>query len=221
MTSPQPRAGRGNTPRATEEGDRVAETEIARVLAVALALGADAKLRETLRGLSGAAAGMPFAVSQPDHDVWLTVEGTRVVAGRRRPAGIATVGQAALGAHADTVARALRAALVQTTALAEAARLVGPLLVSAEVPSRQDFAALLPWAPAIEQVAYKTAASLAVTSTCCAPISCPPSTTARRCGPGCSPTIGSACMRWRSACCSPRTPPPGRGWARWPAGSTG
>ncbi|HEY2610919.1 MAG TPA: hypothetical protein VGI94_08935 [Reyranella sp.] len=43
------------------------------------------------------------------------------------------------------------------------AKLVRPLLGPAEVPTRQEFAALLPWAPALEQVAYKTAASIAVT----------------------------------------------------------
>lgn len=58
--------------------DDIADTEMARVLAVALAIGAHAPLRETLYGLAGAAPGVAFAVSQPDIDVWLSVEGTVV-----------------------------------------------------------------------------------------------------------------------------------------------
>jgi hypothetical protein len=148
---------------AMELGDGVVDTEIARVLAVALAIGADWGLRETLRGLAGAAADCAFAVSQPDQDVWLTVEADRVVAGRHRPSGVALVEKEALRANGQSIARAMATALTQSTALADAAKLVRPLLGPAEVPTRQEFAALLPWAPALEQVAYKTAASIAVT----------------------------------------------------------
>lgn len=143
--------------------DRAGDTEIARLLAVALAMGAHKGLNEELRGLAGVAAGAPFAVSQPDQEVWLTVEGPRVVAARRRPDGVALVGKEALRANGQSIARAMSAALAQSTALADATRLVRPLLGPAEVPSRPQFAALLPWAPALEQVAYKTAASIAVT----------------------------------------------------------
>ena len=143
--------------------DRVVDTEIARVLAVALAIGADTRLNEQLRGLAGVAAGSAFAVSQPDQDVWLTVEAGRVVAARHRPRGVALVEKEALRANGRSIARAMAAALAQSTALADAAKLVRPLLGPTEVPSRQEFAALLPWAPALEQVAYKTAASIAVT----------------------------------------------------------
>jgi hypothetical protein len=93
----------------------------------------------------------------------LTVEANRVVAGRHRPSGVALVEKEALRANGQSIARAMATALAQSTALADAAKLVGPLLGPAEVPSRQQFAALLPWAPALEQVAYKTAASIAVT----------------------------------------------------------
>jgi hypothetical protein len=144
-------------------GDRAVDTEIARVLAVALAIGSDGGLKEKLRGMAGAAADGAFAVSQPDQDVWLTVEADRVVAGRQRPSGVALVEKEALRANGRSIARAMTEALAQSTALADAARLVRPLLGPAEVPSRQEFAALLPWAPALEQVAYKTAASIAVT----------------------------------------------------------
>lgn len=145
------------------EGGKVADTEIARLLAVALAIGADPRLRETLRGLAGAAADTPFAVGQPGGNAWLTVDGGRVAASRRRPEDIALVGQDALRAHANTVARDLRAALARTTALSQAARLVAPLLEPGEAPSRRDFDAVHSWAPAIEQIAYKTVASLAMT----------------------------------------------------------
>ncbi len=143
--------------------DRVVDTEIARVLAVALAIGADRGLNETLRGLAGAAAGSTFAVSQPDQNVWLTVDANRVVAARRPPSGVALVEKDALRANGRSIGRAMSAALAQSTALTDAARLVRPLLGPAEVPSRRQFAALMPWAPALEQVAYKTAASIAVT----------------------------------------------------------
>ena len=146
-----------------ELGDKVSDTEIARVLAVALAIGADRGLNEKLRGLAGAAAGSAFAVSQPDKDVWLTVDADRVVAARHRPSGVALVEKEALRAHGRSIARAMAAALAQSTALADAAKLVRPLLGPPEAPSRQAFAALLPWAPALEQVAYKTAASIAFT----------------------------------------------------------
>lgn len=145
------------------QGDGVTDSEIARVLAVALAMREDPRLQQTLRGLAGAPAGVAFAVGQPDRDVWLTIDGGRVTAGRRRPEGMAAVEQEALRSHAGEVTRLLRDALAQTTALADAARLVGPLLRAEPVPSRQDFAALRPWVPAVEQIAYKTAASLAVT----------------------------------------------------------
>ena len=161
MNSLQPRERRRDGAR--ELGNRAVETEIARVLAVALAIGTDEGLREKLRGLAGAAADGAFAVSQPDQDVWLTVESNRVVAGRQRPRGVALVEKEALRANGQSIARAMTAALAHSTALADAAKLVGPLLGPAEVPSRQQFAALLPWAPALEQVAYKTAASIAVT----------------------------------------------------------
>jgi len=144
-------------------GGNAHETEIARVLAVALAMGADRDLKETLRGLSGAPAGAPFAVSQPNGSGWLTVEANRVVAGRLRPQGFALVEEPALRAHGPSIARTMADALRQSTALADAAKLVRPLLGPQEVPSRQEFAALLPWAPALEQIAYKTAASIAVT----------------------------------------------------------
>lgn len=143
--------------------DRVVDTEIARVLAVALTIGADRGLNEKLRGLAGAAVGSAFAVSQPDQNVWLTVEANRVVAERRPPNGVALVEKEALRANGHSIARAMAAALAQSTALADAAKLVRPLLGPAEVPSRRQFAALMPWAPALEQVAYKTAASIAVT----------------------------------------------------------
>lgn len=142
---------------------RADDTEIARVLAVALAMGADRGLKETLRGLSGAPAGSAFAVSQPSGSGWLTVEADRVVAGRRRPEGIAVVEEHVLRAHGPSIARTMAGALAQSPALAEAAKLVRPLLGPAEVPSRREFAALLPWTSALEQVAYKTAASIAVT----------------------------------------------------------
>jgi len=144
-------------------GGNAHDTEIARVLAVALAMGADRRLKETLRGLSGAPAGAPFAVSQPNGYGWLTVEANRVVAGRHRPQGFALVEEPALRAHGPSIARTMADALRQSTALADAAKLVRPLLGPQEVPSRQEFAALLPWAPALEQIAYKTAASIAVT----------------------------------------------------------
>jgi hypothetical protein len=146
-----------------ELGDKVSDTEIARVLAVALAMGADRGLNEKLRGLAGATAGSAFAVSQPDKDVWLTVEADRVVAARHRPSGVALVEKETLRANGRSIAQVMAAALAQSTALADAAKLVRPLLGPAEVPSRQAFAALLPWAPALEQVAYKTAASIAFT----------------------------------------------------------
>jgi hypothetical protein len=148
---------------ARELDDKVGDTEIARLLAVALAMGAHKGLNEELRGLAGVAVGSPFAVSQPEQNVWLTVEADRVVAARHRPRGVALVEKEALRANGQSIARAMSAALTQSTALADAARLVRPLLGPAEVPSRQQFAALLPWAPALEQVAYKTAASIAVT----------------------------------------------------------
>jgi hypothetical protein len=144
-------------------GGRADKTEIARVLAVALAMGADHGLKETLRGLSGAPPGSTFAVSQPNGSGWLTVEANRVVAERSRPKGIAVVEEHMLRAHGPSVARTMADALAQSTALAEAAELIRPLLGPAEVPSRREFAALLPWTPALEQVAYKTAASIAVT----------------------------------------------------------
>jgi len=144
-------------------GGKAHDTEIARVLAVALAMGADCGLKETLRGLSGAPAGSAFAVSQPNGSGWLTVEVNRVVAGRHRPQGLALVEEHALRACGPAIARTMADALSQSTALADAAKLVRPLLGPAEVPSRQEFAALLPWTPALEQIAYKTAASIAVT----------------------------------------------------------
>lgn len=144
-------------------GGRADQTEIARVLAVALAMGADRGLKETLRGLSGAPPGSTFAVSQPNGSGWLTVEANRVVAERSRPKGIAVVEEHVLRAHGPSVARTMADALAQSTALAEAAKLIRPLLGPAEVSSRRQFAALLPWTPALEQVAYKTAASIAVT----------------------------------------------------------
>lgn len=160
MGSTQARDRRGSG--AMELSDKVGDTEIARVLAVALAIGADRGLNEKLRSLAGAAVGSAFAVSQPD-DVWLTVEVDRVVAGRQRPSGVALVEKEALRANGQSIARAMTAALAQSTALADATRLIRPLLGPAEVPSRQEFAALLPWVPALEQLAYKTGASIAVT----------------------------------------------------------
>src|SRR5262249_42914298 len=145
--------------RAKELRDRVGDTEITRMLAVALAMGADRGLKEELRGLAGATAGSAFAVSQPGQDVWLTVDAEGGVAARHRPEGIALVEGEALRANGQTVARAMAGALARSTALADATKLIGPLLGPAETPSRQEFAALLPWAPALEQVAYKTAAS--------------------------------------------------------------
>ena len=79
-------------------GGKAHDTEIARVLAVALAMGADCGLKETLRGLSGAPAGSAFAVSQPNGSGRLTVEVNRVVAGRHRPQGLALVEEHALRA---------------------------------------------------------------------------------------------------------------------------
>ena len=143
--------------------EKVGDTEIARLLAVAFAMGAHKDLNDQLRGLAGAAAGAPFAVRQPEQDVWLTVEAGRVVAARHRPHGMALVEKEVLRANGRSLARMMTAALSQSTALADAARLVRPLLGPAEVPSRREFAALVPWAPALEQVAYKTAASIAVT----------------------------------------------------------
>jgi hypothetical protein len=139
------------------------DTEIAKVLAVALAMGADRTLKETLRSLSGAPADSAFAVSQPNGSGWLTVGAHRVVAGRHRPEGLAVVEEDTLRAHGSSIARAMADALAQSTALADAAKLVRPLLGPTEVPTRQSFVALLPWTPALEQIAYKTAASIAVT----------------------------------------------------------
>jgi len=142
---------------------RADDTEIARVLAVALAMGTDRDLKESLRGLSGAPAGSAFAVSQPNGSGWLTVEANRVVAGRHRPEGIAIVEEHMLRANGPSIARTMANALARSPALPEAADLVRPLLGPAEVPSRREFAALLPWTPALEQVAYKMAASIAAT----------------------------------------------------------
>ena len=142
---------------------KAVDTEIARTLAVALAIGTDRSLNETLRTLAGASTGGAFAVSQPDQGVWLTVDGTRVAAARQRPRGVALVETEALRANGRSLAEAMVAALAQSTALTDAAKLVRPLLGPGEAPSRRQFAALLPWAPALEQVAYKTAASIAVT----------------------------------------------------------
>jgi hypothetical protein len=142
--------------------DRAAETEIARVLAVALAMGADDALNEKLRGLAGADLRSAFAVSQPD-GIWLTVKDQQVAAERDRPRDVALIEAAALRANGPSIARALSDALARSTALPDATRLVRPLLGPGETPSRREFAALLPWAPALEQTAYKTAASIAVT----------------------------------------------------------
>lgn len=161
MTTTQTGDGRRAT--AAILGGRADETEIARVLAVAFALATDHGLKETLRSLSGAPPGATFAVSQPSGSGWLTVEADRVVAERARPEGVAVVEEHVLRTHGPMVARTMAGALAQTTALAEAAKLIRPLLGPGEVPSRREFAALLPWAPALEQVAYKTAASIAVT----------------------------------------------------------
>ncbi len=139
------------------------ETEIAKVLAVALAMGTDRDLKKTLRTLSGAPTGSAFAVSQPNGSGWLTVEAERVVAGRHRPKGLAVVEEHMLRAHGPSIARKMADALAQSSVLAEAAKLVRPLLGPAEVPSRREFAALLPWTSALEQIAYKTAASITVT----------------------------------------------------------
>lgn len=142
---------------------RADDTEIARVLAVALAMGADRNLNQALRSLSGAPVGSAFAVSQPNGSGWLTVEAERVVAGRHRPQGIAVVEEYMLRAHGPSIARTMAEALAQSPALAEAAKLVRPLLGPTEVASQREFAALLPWTSALEQIAYKTAASIAVT----------------------------------------------------------
>ena len=132
----------------------IADTEIARTLALAFAVAADAPLREMMRGVAGAAADGAFAIRQPGGSAWLIVEGNRIAAARH---------QRALGHHAASLAAMVQAAFDRTTVLADAAALIGTVLGPAEAPSRQAFAALLPWRPVIEQMAFKTAASLAVT----------------------------------------------------------
>lgn len=141
----------------------IADTEMARTLALAFAVAADAPLREMLRCVAGAAVGGAFAIRQPGGSAWLIVEGDKIAVARQRPAGMPVVDQEALRHHAAGLAAMVQAAFDRTTVLADAAALIGTLLGPAEAPSRQAFAALLPWRPAIEQMAFKTAASLAVT----------------------------------------------------------
>lgn len=141
----------------------IADTEIARTLALTFAVAADRTLREKLRGLAGVATGAAFAVGQPGCAAWLTVEGDRIAARRQRPVDMPVIDRESLGVHAAGLAAALHGAFDRTTVLADAARLVGTLLGPAEVPSRQAFTALVPWLPVIEQLAFKTAASIAVT----------------------------------------------------------
>jgi hypothetical protein len=141
----------------------IADTEIARTLALAFAVAADTPLREMVRGVAGATADAAFAMRQPGGSAWLIVESNRIAAARHRPAGMPVVDHETLHRHAPGLAAMVQAAFDRTTVLADAAALVGALLGPAETPSRQAFAALLPWRPVIEQMAFKTAASLAVT----------------------------------------------------------
>lgn len=141
----------------------IADTEIARTLALAFAVAADVPLREMLRRVAGTSADRAFAIRQPGGSAWLIVEGNRIAAARHRPVGMAVVDEEGLRRHAAGLAALVQAAFDRTTVLADAAALIGTLLGPAEAPSRQAFAALLPWRPVIEQMAFKTAASLAVT----------------------------------------------------------
>ena len=62
----------------------LADTEIARTLALVFAVAADVPLREMLRRVAGAAADGAFALQQPGGNAWLIVEGNRIAAARHR-----------------------------------------------------------------------------------------------------------------------------------------
>ena len=150
----------------TDEMDHaVAESaawaELARALAIPLAIEADAGVRRLLRQSSRIGEATPFAIGQPDGLAWLAVEGQGVTAHRRRPEGMPAVDLGALLAREPRVFEALRSALTHGTALTAAATVLGTLMGPAEVLSRQKFLYLQSWAPVLERHAYKSAAAMA------------------------------------------------------------
>lgn len=140
----------------------VEDIELARVLAVALAITGDAVLQDRLRAVAAIPSGTPFAIEQPGGQAWIRVGDRAAGSTRVRPPGVPAIDQRMLRERAAMVAPALHQALARTAALRLSAEMVGPLLGPAEAPSRRAFAALLPWAPIIEPVAYKAAASIAI-----------------------------------------------------------
>jgi hypothetical protein len=145
--------------------DAVAESaawaELARALAVPLAIEADASVRRLLRHSSGIGESTAFAVGQAGGLAWLAVAGPRVTAHPDRPEGMPAVDLGTLLAREPRIVEALRSALTHGTALTAAATVLGALMGPAEVLSRQKFLYLQSWAPVLEQHAYKSAAAMA------------------------------------------------------------
>jgi len=141
--------------------ESAAWAELARALAIPLAIEADASVRGLLRHSNRIGEGTPFAIGQPGGSAWLAVDGERVTAHRRKPEGIPAVDLGALLAREPLIVEALRSALTHGTALTAAATVLGALMGPAEVLSRQKFLYLESWAPVLEQHAYKSAAAMA------------------------------------------------------------
>lgn len=139
--------------------ESAAWAELARALSMPLAIEADASLRGLLRSSSQTGEATSFAISQPGGLAWLTLEGDRVTAHRRKPGGMTGI---ELVSFLSRAGEAVRSALTQGTAFTNAARVLGSFIGAAEVSSRQKFLYLQSWAPILEQYAYKSATAMSV-----------------------------------------------------------
>jgi hypothetical protein len=136
--------------------------EMAKALAIALAIESDGSLQTQLGKLAQARDRQPFMVRPLRSPAWLKIgSDPHVTVHRERLDGLATVDLALALASDPGLTGAFKRALSRT-ALASATKLLDSLWEMGGIPSREQYAALRRWSPLLEQQAYKSGTRLSI-----------------------------------------------------------
>jgi hypothetical protein len=134
----------------------VDQAEMLMALSTALSIGIDGSLQDRLRTIAGAGDGQPFLVGQLRNQAWLEVStGTAIKVHRKQVERLPWVGFDQALTQDSGLSAAVERALVQTSAVTDARKLIEPLLDAGTLPSRDEIRRLREWSPLLEQLAYR------------------------------------------------------------------
>ena len=132
------------------------QAEMLTALSTTLSIGIDGSLQDRLRTIAGAGNGQPVLVGQLRNQAWLEVStGTAIKVHRKRGEGLPWVEFDQALRQDSELSAAVQRALMQTSAVTDARKLIEPLLDARTLPSRDEIRRLREWSPLLEQLAYR------------------------------------------------------------------